>query len=379
MIQLPDSDDPLRLCSQHELYRRLAGTEEFGSDFDHDDAEVLAWLQNERTGRDFVTRLGQAGMIVQRPLKGIDESNEAQRVTYRSCTGFRAPSGIDAAMRIQPSRDDLERKGETYIVVSPQRAAEAGLGSHALVRAVPYLSTGLPGVVGKVIKRSDVASDEIEMDQLLRDGLGLEVQEWVTIEPAKVPRRTLLDGLVGRRYAEVRVQSAEHSHGETDLTLLSPVTMAYLGLRDGDHVVYEGMPGPDGKVGIARMRAAAIPPEVEARREQLREGGLDALYASPESALGVYPDLPMALLDAATRTKLNLGSHRLAAVRVRPSRRHKLISEFREGILVLAIAVLGLVTISNSVLVAVISVVVILLLILWAGCDRVRSEIGPKR
>lgn len=366
--------EPIRLGSQQDFYQAMAQVPQFADEFGRPTSEVLEWLKVPEHQDEFVARLAEAGLIGRRRLKGVDESDSPSRVTYSSSLGFVAPENIENAMRIQPTRDDIERNGENCILVHPSRAT--GFGSHAVLRPAPNLRLGRPGVLGKLIVSPDIDPDEIEVDQLLRDGLGLDLQEWVTIEPATVPDDPLADALVGRRYATVRVQAAEHSHGETDLTLLHPVIMTYLGLSDGDHVVYEGMPGPDGKVGVARMRVGMIPEDVLLRREALSEGGLDALYASPESALGVYPDLPMVLMDSATRTKLNLGPHRLAAVRVRPSRRHKLLAEVREATLVMAVAVLGLVTISNSVVVAIISAVLISLLAIGVGLLRVRSAIG---
>ena len=365
--------EPLTLRSQGELYEALATVPELASTFNRPPEEVLAWLRTPENQPTFVQMLHDAGLVGSRPLIGVDETDAAVRRTYLDSPGFPAPTTPNA-MQVMPTRNGIEREGEFCMMVHPSRAA--GFGTHAVATPAPNLAEGRPGVLGRLLTSPDVPVDRIEMDQMLRDGLGVDLQEWVTIAPAKINARPLADRLVGRRYASLRVQVAEHSNAETDLALMDPVIMTYLGLSNGDQVVFEGMPDHRGFVAEIRMRVAAIPDAVAQVRQNLSGGGLDARYASAESALGVYPDLGLVLMDAATRSQLNLGSHKLAVVRARPSRSHKVLTEMRESMLVLALAMLGLVTISGSTAIAIISAVVISALTILIGVLRVRAAVG---
>ena len=87
----------------------------------------------------------------------------------------------------------------------------------------------------------------------------------------------------------------------------------------------------------------------------------------------MWPDLSWAFLDQATREHLNLGSSKVAAVRIRASRRDLLLKEARELVLLLVLAAIGLLALiedSRGRLVAVGAVLIVGALVLIARLRR---------
>jgi hypothetical protein len=96
------------------------------------------------------------------------------------------------------------------------------------------------------------------------------------------------------------------------------------------------------------MLAYAAPDEIIDRRDKLSGGALSSRFPSARDALGVYPDLPWLFLDSASRAKLGIYGQKLSVVRARASRRFQLTREFRELLLLLVLAFIGLTTIVES-------------------------------
>jgi len=157
------------------------------------------------------------------------------------------------------------------------------------------------------------------------------------------------DAIIARpHYVMCRVQTADLATVEQPVCLMAPLAMSILGVDSGDEVIVEGMPRSDGHVAAIRLKAHTLPEDVQSRRETLGGGQLDSRFPSARDSLGVYPDLPWLFLDSAARTGLGLDG-KLAAVRVRASRRHQLSEEFRDLLLLLVIAFIGLASLIDSV------------------------------
>jgi hypothetical protein len=203
-------------------------------------------------------------------------------------------------------------------------------------------------IPARLIRNESQPRGVAAVDQVLRNAIGVEVQESLTITPVDVPTTRLTDALLSRpHFFMVRVQAADLSIVEQRIGLLDPLALGILGIQSGDEVVIQGAPGADGKVAELRICVHAIPPETASRREHLAGGGATARFPSASDMLAVYPDLPWLFLDAASRASLGVDS-KLSVVRVRASRRFQLIREFRELLLVLVLATVGVATVVES-------------------------------
>lgn len=153
----------------------------------------------------------------------------------------------------------------------------------------------------------------------------------------------LADRALGEsRYIVARVQTADLATVEQDACMLAPVALDLLGVASGDQVVLEGAPDASGRVRVRRARALRAPDDMLTLRQQISGGEIRARFPSAKDALGVYPDLPWAFLDA--RTRQDLGLDKLHPVRIRAERGHQLRTELRELSLLVAIALLGVLT-----------------------------------
>lgn len=243
---------------------------------------------------------------------------------------------------------DLDRDGQQCVVVNPVDAVDRGLGDHAEVRCA--LAPDDPGLVARVVLDDAQPPGVAGVDQVVRNGLGLEQGEQVHLVRAVVPGNRLADLLLARRhYVACRVQAADLAVVEQDVALLSPLTMSLLGVQPGSRIVLEGVPSsPGGVVPVLRIKAHEAPQEIIDRRNELSGGGHDARFPSSRDALAVFPDLPWIFLDAASRTRLGLGSHRIRPIRVRAARGDQTLSEVRELMLLFVLAAVGVASVIPS-------------------------------
>lgn len=266
----------------------------------------------------------------------------------------------------------VDRLGEPLIRMNPADAA-ALRSPHAVLRIAE--DDPRPGVVGRLVVAADVPRGVVEADQTLRNALGVELSEYVEVGRAQVERSRIGDLLLARpHYVVCRVQHADLSTLERDACLLSPLAMTLLGVASGNELVIQGNPGADGAVPEIRLAAHAVPPEAQDLRERL-SGGVDTRYPSTRDALGVFPDLPWIFLDAGARDRLGLGRTKLAAVRVRTSRKNQIGTEIRELLVVLAVAFVGLAQVVKSWEVIAVGLAAIIVVMLVAVRSRIRSRL----
>ena len=197
-------------------------------------------------------------------------------------------------------------------------------------------------VLARVLIRDDDRPGA-ELDQVVREAIGVEIGEEVMLSPVEVPRRRWPDLLTGRpNHVTCRVQSADLSTLEREVCLLDNLTLELLGVRSGDEVVIDGLHDPDSGVVVSlRVRAFATGDAVQRRRESLHGGDFGARFPSTRDALGVHPDLPWIYLVDTTQRRLKLRAASLGTVRVRSSRTFQLRKEIREIALLLGIAYIG--------------------------------------
>ena len=175
------------------------------------------------------------------------------------------------------------------------------------------------------------------------------------------------------------LETADLATVEQDVALMSPLAMSILGLESGDEVVVEGPPRADAGVRQVRLKAHLATDETIERRLKLSGGGLTTRFPSVRTALGVHPDLAWVFLDSTARSRLGLGRHRLAAVRVRASRRYQLAREVRELLLLLVLAFVGVASVIESRFVLLGVLVVLLAAALVVVRHRLRHRLGAGR
>jgi hypothetical protein len=226
-----------------------------------------------------------------------------------------------------------------------RRLAAPGRGSrarHVTVRPITRYR-GDVEVLARVLLR-DGDAPGAELDQVVREAIGVEVGEEVVLAAVEVPRRRWPDLLIGRpNHVTCRVQSADVSTLEREVCLLDELSLELLGVASGDEVVIDGLHDPEtGAVQSLRVRAFATSDAVQRRRESLHGGDFGARFPSARDALGVHPDLPWIFLVDKTQQRLMLRAATLGTVRVRSSRIYQLRREVREVALLLGIAYVGL-------------------------------------
>lgn len=265
------------------------------------------------------------------------------------------PPGSDA-LRVTKTADDTDRRGEAVIRVSP-RVRQRISGSHVIAT----FAGGPAAALARLDRHESVPDGLAEVDQVVRNAVGVEVGELVDVHPVSVRRMTMLDWLVGRpTYVTCRVQPGDLTIVEREVCLLDGLTLSLLGSVSGDEVVIEGIAPPGRTVPQVRIKAYEVSDSVQRRRELLHGGDADRRFPSALDALGVYPDLPWIFLDSSVRSALGIPPHlRLATVRVRCSRRYQLTKELREILLLLVLAFVGVVTVveNRSVQVALLALV----------------------
>ncbi|WP_310725599.1 hypothetical protein [Streptomyces sp. N2A] len=260
---------------------------------------------------------------------------------------------LPAVWSVVRSTANFDRHGQASVRLS--RACFTTMNSPELLvmrRVSGYVVTG----DAVVLARADVSPDAggvqpsaavIQVDQVLRNAVGVEVGEQVVLTPAWLRRCRWLDWLFGEpNYVTCRVQSADLTSVESEVCLLDPLSLDILGLQTGEEVVIEGLPDTNGEVSQVRIKAFRTSDPVQKRREELHGGDFLSRFPSPLDALAVYPDLPWVFLDSSTRARLGLSDRKLCTVRMRTSRRYQFTKELRELLLLIGLAFIGLVALA---------------------------------
>lgn len=339
------TQEPVR--SQEELLRILADgvpglAEEVGSGEPREMGKRLSESEELRDAvhglfreHDWVMPTGFAG----------PETPVVPEVAQVPTYGQVAPHhlGTSQGLRVLGSPDDSNRRGEQVVILPPDGAKSLGSPTHVTVSSP---MTGLPPVIARLLVSRQQERGTAGVDQVIRNALGIELQEQVHVRPLAVPSRWLADRVIARpHFGMLRVQAADLTTVERDVALVNPLAMNLLGLSDGDMLVLQGVSTTSKAANEVRLRAFCMPDSVRERREEVSGGSLDARFPSSSDALGVFPDLPWIFLDSAVRRKLGLEDKKLAAVRARASRTFQLERELREMMLVLALAVIGVATV----------------------------------
>ena len=257
-----------------------------------------------------------------------------------SRAGLPPPDGVADAVRVAPSPDTIDRRGEPTVVVDAARWEAMGRPSHVVVTScmqpptAPAAGRAIPGDTG----------GEAQVDQAIRNGLGIEIGEYVTLAPTGVARHPFADLTLSTPNSLLcRVQQAELVTAERRAALLSRLGLELVGVESGDRVVIEGLPArPGDPLRTVTVRAFEAPDETISRRERVSGGGFQHRFPAARDALGVHPDLPWIFIDRTLRSELGVGEHHLAVVRVRASRKDQVTKELREMLLVVVLAFIGL-------------------------------------
>jgi hypothetical protein len=292
--------------------------------------------------------------------------------TYGRARAGLPPPEVPGALRVAPSPDEIDRRGEPTVAVSPARWAELGRPTHVVVRSC--MDPMAPAAVGRVVEAD---TDEVMVDQAIRNGIGVEIGEHVTLEPTGVDHHHVADLLLSTPHSLLcRVQQAELVTSERRAALLSRLALDLIGIESGDRVVVEGMPvEPGGRLRTVTVRAFEAPSDTIERRERLGGGGFQHRFPAARDALGVYPDLPGIFIDRALRSELGLTQPQLAVVRVRASRKDQVTKETREMLLVVVLAFIGLLQVVDIGWTWVAFVLVAAIIVLGIVGMRLRSRL----
>lgn len=363
---------PLELAEQHEL---LEGLLERSARLRHTFGDTpQSWVERARAGAWAAGTeiFAEEGWAATQPyfdaLPGVD-------VRYDGILPHDPPPV--GAVRVRATAEPADRDGDSVVRVSRPLAERIGAATHVLVRpAVPDAAEGIDVVAAILIDEDSEATDVAELDQVVRNAIGIEVGESAWLEPAMIRRRRWLDLLIGTpNYVTGRMQVADLTTVERQVCLMDPLTLELLGVDSGEEVVLEGGLEPDGQVAQARLVAFATSPEIQQRRSDLDGGDLSALFPSSRDALGVHPDLPWMFLDRRTRDALRL-SKKLAPVRARSSRVFQLRREVREMMLLFGIAFIGVLQIISNQLLQVGVLLLLVLMILGGIALRMRGRLS---
>lgn len=332
-----------------------------------DDAFVAACRDSDSL-RDLVrTRFAELDLTME---DGLPESFAPCPVYGEQPTGLPRPDSY--ALLIRKSTDDLARQGQACIAVAADAAPL--LGDNAI--ATPT-SASSPSALVRVLAREQVPAGAADTDQVVRNATGSAIGEYITLRPAQVTRTPTADVLLGqRRYLTCRVQTADLTVVEQPVCLLDRLTLEMLGVTSGDEIVVEGIPTePEQRVPSLRIRAFENSEDIVDRRISLHGGGFDARFPSARDALGVDPDLPWAFLDSSARTTLGLTGQKLGTVRIRASRRQQLAKEFREILLLLVLAFVGVIAVVDRPAAQLLTSMALFTLVTTVIAIRLRSRL----
>ena len=333
---------------------------------------TLAGNQEERTQQ-------QVSLLSKTPTESATVPEHSSD-DWQQCSMYISQGGVrgDGDL-VVPTNASASRNGDSVVCLSKSEHEKMGRPEMVLVKA--SLSDGAAndaGVVARARIQEDLRAGTVALDQVARNAMGIEVRERVHVAPAE-RRRFNLGFIVARYpvYTFCRVQAAPLVAMERGIVLLEPIAMQVMGVESGDRVVLEGVPLEAGKgIPRQRLRAVSASESLIAERKELTGGGSESRFPSGLDALGVWPDLSWAFIDKATRAKLNLDQSKVAAVRIRASRRDLLLKETRELVLVLALAAIGLLALIQNPVGRLLSIGAITLIGITIVTTRLRRRVA---
>lgn len=357
----PDSVSPERwFADQSSVLARVSADPRVAAAIGSTPQEIVTRRADPIASTDV---LRAAGFVrEENPLWSLPDEIGAPPRRYGSLIDARIVSRNDDGTVVAisgRSNDFLERRGRS--VVRLGSAMDRALGSPRNVELVSealrdVAGTRAPRAVATVLRDDDadaIPDEAIELDHVLRMGLGIEAGEEVRIRPVRVKRPRWADTILGPPNSlTLRVTLADTSSTERDVCLMSQLSLQLLGVTSGDYVVLEGGPDPSGVVRTLAVKAFEVPEDVQAERERVSNGTWGARFPGVRETIGVWPDIPTIFVDASTRARLGIGPQQLGTVRARPARLQQFGSELREMMLLLAVALIGVVTIVPSMVLA---------------------------
>ncbi|WP_353066494.1 hypothetical protein [Arcanobacterium hippocoleae] len=398
-----DVDTPL-LNKQSDIFEWLSGiNSELEFLFAKDPGKIIDFYSKDSSentvcqvkdrGKKFRELLHKYNLVRETSIKGVHHTRISHDFVYGRTSDmygkeyvsngegrFGAVNVTENEYRciVLPSNSKSDRRGEQVVFVKPELARV--LGSHALiVFRAGYTETGRHFIV-KISADSTIENDAIaHLDQKVRHAIGVHSGEAVSLFP--ISSNGFLSSFVENfknlmptRYLPVRVSYADLLNAESDVALADPRILSYLGLGNGDILVLEGV--VEGRIRRLKLRIAEADARFLEERLRLSKGSVSARFSCPDTVLRVYPDLPPIFIDELTRNLLGVCECPLMPLRVRPSRRQKILFELRELMLVLAISLIGLVSLSDSLIISAASLGFITVVAIVISLARVRSQIG---
>lgn len=378
----PPDGDPLDLQDQRDLFshlrRHVAGLDALVGGNDADVEVTMQRLAFDEDLRRQVKQVFQdAGWVHRSDLGGRSDTGFA--MTYgRTPSTWTGQQLADDSYVCGPSKDDLDRGGEQCVTLHPADAERLDSPAHVSVTGIH--APPIAPIPARLTTSIEQQQGSAGVDQVLRNALGVELQEPVRLSAITVDTTPLADAVMSTpHFSMVRVQPADLATVEQNVGLLSPLAMDILGLQSGDVAVVQGSPDEDGNVPGLRLTMLTTPEETMQRRERLSGGGITSRFPSAKDTLGVFPDLPWLFLDSSARSQLGINGRRLSVVRVRASRRFQLVRELRELLLVLVLAFLGLASVIETGWLLFIVLAGVLVLALFVIRMRLKQRLETKR
>ncbi|MBS5973135.1 MAG: hypothetical protein KIA12_06535 [Varibaculum cambriense] len=318
-------------------------------------------------------------------IKGTVKLDSSSALTY----GRTISTGKDIAQsfegeqkgrylgRVVPSRNKMDRAGE-HCIGLPTKYQKT-IGNHAYICSAFDEQKNRPGLVCAVRYFPDIDNETVEVDQVLREALAINRTELIYFSRANIKSNKLVNFICPPRYVTLRTLTADYSNIEQDVALVDSLTLSFLGLKDSDFLVLEGVPDESNIVPSYRVRAVAITDSVQERRTTIYGGGISDLFGDPETAFGNYPDILPIMIDQSVRDELGQGENLLIPLRARASRRTLFLAELRELFLVMLIAFIGIITMVDSQLTFWILLTLLISGSLILSLFRMRSTVGGVR
>ena len=362
------------LLTRSAALRDLLGTEDY--------QEAMRTAAADKTLRDQISELFEAEKLTTTNGFGIERA--VRKFTYGETKSEWHREADDPTeeehgrvMRCVASGDTIEREGQQCIVLNSVLHDELFDGaSHASVRN--WENHNVPPALARIVRSDDQPMGTVGIDQIVRYGIGVELQERVELIKIRTKRSTLANFVLARpQFAMMRVQTGDLAIVEQGVCLMDDLSMRIIGIEDGWDVIVEGAGTADTEMKRVRLRAFSTPDNTVDRRDELGGGALEARFPTASDTLGIAPDLPWIFLDSATRTNLGLDRQKLGTVRVRASRRYQILRELRELMFVLVLALIGIMTVLETRwrygLIAVIAVAMA-----WGIRHRLRSKVKAR-
>lgn len=210
---------PREFTSQASLFEWLALRDGGQSQFQGDPSEVIGSLAEEAS-RERSRLWFRASMLT------VDSSLVGKRgepVRNYGSTPSIFFDGVSSTFRVLGTSDFIDRIGEQCVVINPLDAYELGLGNHAIIQqflATDPMFSSRPGMLIKILRDDLVARGTIGVDQIVRNGLGIERQEYASLKPAKTADNRLSNLVSGSpHYVVCRVHAADLSSVEQDIEI----------------------------------------------------------------------------------------------------------------------------------------------------------------